>query len=372
MRKLADYLKQGKNFFSRIELKVAIRGGVAAALSWFLGVGFSKFLAHPDSLVSGIWCVLSAFVILQAHLGGTYQAAWVRFLGVLLGSFVGAICTSLLGANPLTLGLSVVLTVCILSLFNLKDSIRIACMSLSVVMILWGLSPSVSPWTFAFFRTIDSTLGILVAVIIAHTLWPSEATQVIRQKMSQVLNLSGKMYRLLMSLGEATEEFAYQSKKIWNEVESLMSETLEFLNESKLELLIKSHSIEQWKNLIDDIERVFNTIQGVQSYRESQLQRIFDEELKSHVNQVVAQTELAFQELSRVLLTNEKSNVMFQTLNATHKLNLDLERFRGTRATRQFDFEEVENYFVFFFNLRHIVEELVVVERTINGLNNNV
>lgn len=367
----AEYLKRGKNFLSRMEVKVAIRGGVAAALSWFLGVGFSKLLAHPDSLVSGIWCVLSAFVVLQAHLGGTYQAAWVRFLGVLLGSFVGAVCTILLGANPLTLGLSVVFTVCILSLLNLKDSIRIACMSLSIVMILWGLTPSVSPWTFAFFRTIDSVLGILVAVVVAHTLWPSEATQVIRQNMSQVLNLCGKMYRLLMTLDESEEVFTCQYKKIRNEAENLIVSTLEFLNESKLELLIKSYSIDQWKNLIDDIEKIYNTILGMQSYRKFHLQRIFDEALNANLTQVITQTELAFLELSRTMLSGEISDAMTQPVNASNALNLDLERFRGTRATRQFNFEDVENYFVFFFNLKQVVEEMLVVERNINKLNTN-
>lgn len=361
--------KKGKAFLSRIEIKVAIRGGVAAGLSWFIGVWFSQTLAHPNNLVSGIWCVLTAIVVLQAHLGGTYKAAWLRFLGVILGSFVGAICTSAFGAHPLTLGLSVILTICLLSLLNLKDSIRIACMSLSVVMILWGLNSSTSPWTFAFFRTIDSVLGILVAVVVAHTLWPSEATQIVRQQMARVLNLSGKMYRQMLTLEGSEEEFKTQYLKILNEADSLIVSSREFLAESKLELLIKSSSIDRWENLIEEIEKIFQVVQNTQGYRQYHLQRIFDEDLSHHLEQVINVSELAFQELSRSLLTGEKVESMSPVLVASDALYLDLERFRTTRATRKFNFEDLENYFVFFFNLKQVVDELVEIEQKINGLN---
>jgi len=364
-----NFGKKVKAFLSRIEIKAAIRGGVAAGLSWFIGVWFSRALAHPNSLVSGIWCVLSAIVVLQSHLGGTYKAAWMRFLGVVLGSFVGAICTSIFGAHPFTLGLSVVLTICILSLLNLKDSIRIACMSLSVVMILWGLNPSTSPWTFAFFRTIDSVLGILVAVAVAHALWPSEATQIVRQQMAQVLNLSGKLYHLTLTLEGSDEEFKAHYLKILNEADNLIVTSREFLTESKLELLIKSSSTDRWENLIEEIEKAFQIVQGIQGYRQHHLQRIFDEELSRHLTQVINLSELAFQDLSRSLLTGEKLDSMSHVLVASDALGLDLERFRSTRATRKFSFEDLENYFVFFFNLKQVVDELVEIEQKINGLN---
>jgi uncharacterized membrane protein YccC len=362
-------LKKGKNFLDRIEIKVAIRGGIAAALSWFLGVWFSKAMAHPDTLVSGTWCVLSAFVVLQSHLGGTYKAAWERFLGVFIGSLIGGVCTSFFGAHPLTLGGSVILTVCLLSFLNLKDSIRIACMSLSVVMILWGLSPEISPWTFAFFRFMDSALGILIAVVIAHTLWPSEATQMLRQKMSQLLNLSGKLYRMLLSMDGELEEFNLAYRKTLDEGDNLIVESRKFLSESKLELLIKASSTDQWENLIDDAERLFHKVLEMHAFRKFQLRRILDSELTSYLTQTANLTEVVFHELSRALLTGEKAESLPQLQMTVHELSVDLERFRTTRATRQFNFADVENYFVFFSNLKQVIDELLVLEEKINQLN---
>ncbi|MBS4167971.1 hypothetical protein [Parachlamydia sp. AcF125] len=113
-------------------------------------------------------------------------------------------------------------------------------MPLSVAMILWGMSRSISPWTFAFFRFIDSALGILTAVIIAYTLWPSEATQMLQQKLPQLLNLSGKLYRMLLTLDEEFEEFNDSYRKSLKEGDNLLLESRKFLSEPKLELLIKS------------------------------------------------------------------------------------------------------------------------------------
>ncbi|MBS4167970.1 hypothetical protein PARA125_000600 [Parachlamydia sp. AcF125] len=55
--------RKRKTFLDRIGLKVAIRGGIAAGLSWFLGVWFSKALAHPDILASGTWCVCGQLLL---------------------------------------------------------------------------------------------------------------------------------------------------------------------------------------------------------------------------------------------------------------------------------------------------------------------
>ena len=100
-----------RKILDRIELKIALKAGIAAFLSLYAGNSFAKLLDRPDYLLSGTWTVMSTFVVLQAHLGGTYKAAWVRFLGVLVGSFMGGFFTSIFGSNSVTLCVSVLFTV---------------------------------------------------------------------------------------------------------------------------------------------------------------------------------------------------------------------------------------------------------------------
>src|SRR5262245_3522074 len=80
-----------RKILAATEAKIAIKTGIAASVSLAIGLSYAEVFDRPDIFVSGLWCVMAAIVVMQAHLGGTYRAAWVRFLGVLIGSIAGAV-----------------------------------------------------------------------------------------------------------------------------------------------------------------------------------------------------------------------------------------------------------------------------------------
>ncbi len=80
----------------RINFKIAVRTGVSASIGLLLGSQFSRLTERPDNLSNGLWCVVSAIVVLQAQIGGTYKAAWNRFFGVTIGALIGAFVTTFL------------------------------------------------------------------------------------------------------------------------------------------------------------------------------------------------------------------------------------------------------------------------------------
>lgn len=358
-----------QKIFGRIEWKIAVKAGIAASMSLFFGLGFSKLLSRPDSLVSGAWCVMSTFVVLQAHLGGTYRAAGVRALGVLVGSLMGGFFTSIFGSTVFSLGISVVLTVAICSMLNLKESIRIACLSLSIVMILWGLRPSISPWMFGLFRFLDSCLGILIAVVVAHALWPTEATQKIRFHIAKTLVALGRLYRQVVSIKSPPDNQERLYRRSVREVNKLQRENRQYLEESKLELLTKTSSTEDWALLIDQLENIYESIAILRNFNQSNVAKMLDDPLTEKLNAVIEETALSFQELSRLLETGESGETLRDLRSAVEGLSEELHRFRSTRRTRKFNFRDVENYFVFFYNLRSIVEEMVKMEEKIQTLN---
>jgi hypothetical protein len=54
---------------------------------------------------------------------------------------------------------------------------------------------------------------------------------------------------------------------------------------------------------------------------------------------------------------------------AVENLNEELTRFRTTHITRKFERQDVENFFVFFYNLRSIIQELLKMEEKVFLLN---
>lgn len=360
-----------KNFFIKsiesIEWRIAVKTGIAASISLFLGLGFSQLLQRPDTLVSGLWCVMASIVVLQAHLGGTYKAAWIRFLGVLVGSIMGGFFTVQFGSGALSLGLSICGTILLCSLIGIKDSVRIASLSVAVVMILWGIRPSISPWTFALFRFLDSCLGILVAVVVAHVFWPEKAATNLQKNITKSLLSMSKLYRLATDLDESDKSI-YASQELELEIDDLMQKNQDFHEVSKLELLTRFDNPEELAILVSQLDSIFKSIVALKNVPKVTLAKVFDDALGNQVTDVVDKSDLAFQLLAKSV-ENEQASVNFDDLQLSlDKLNEEQIRFRATRATRKFNLEDVESFFVFFYNLRSIGDSLIKMHQNLQTL----
>jgi len=358
-----------EKLFNTLEVRVAIKIGLAASISLYTGVGFAALYDRPDYLLSGSWCVLSTFAVLQAHLGGTYRAAWVRILGVLIGSIMGGVFTGLFGSNGISLGVSIAFTVLILSLLQLKDSVRIACMSLSIVMILWGLHPSMSPWKFSLYRFVDSALGILIAVFVAHVIWPSQATERLRANIARTIRAIHRLFKLELSPKQDSKQLDRIRKKLTREILQLLSEAQQFLKECELELLTKSRSLEKWSVLIEHLESIFRSTTKLRTFQEYNLSKILDSQLYSRMSEITQASMITMTDLGERLRRKESEKGSADLLLSLQNLEEELNRFRLTRTTRKFERKDVEHFFVFFYNLRSITEELLKLENKISELN---
>ena len=288
---------------SRVEWKTAIKTGLAAGISLFLALVLTKWLHRPDGVVSGLWALFAALVVQQTHLGSTYRTAWMRLLGVMLGCFMGGLFTTFFGSNPLSVAVSIFLTMVLCSLFYLKDSTRIACLSVAAVMVLWGLKPDVSPWTFAYYRFIDSCLGVGVAVAIAHTLWPAKVSAKIGSSVAATFRALDALYQLgakshPLSDGEK-ETFHAQSHKIYE----LLWANRKIIEDSKLELLSKFSSLEDWKLLYFHLDLTFEGIAALKRVAKGRLSQLMDGELQSTCDKLKAETHAAFELLASTLET---------------------------------------------------------------------
>lgn len=358
------------DYLDKMEGKIAIKAGVTAALSFFLGIAFSTQFNRPDALVSGLWCILTAIVVLQPHLGGTYRAAWLRFLGVLVGSILGAVFTSWFGSSPIPLGISVACTVAICSLLNLSDSFRIAAMSVAVIMVLWGLHPTTSPWVFGLYRFLDSCLGILIAVVVTHTLWPAQATTTIQGNISKSLQLISQLYLYGTGLDSTREHIDKLAKEDLQELNELVYENLEALDESKIELLIRRNDLESWKELTISCEVLLEKISVLRSIDKRVLSMIIDDELSKNLDALVNVTDTALKNLSKQLTKNVWNGIPSTPLlqEAMKALEQDLQRFRSTKATRKFELQDVEGFFVFFYTLMLFSQQIPRLEENVKKI----
>lgn len=347
-------------FLDKLELKTALKTSLAASLSLFLDLFLSKVFNRPDTLISGLWCVLATIVVLQPQLGGTYKAAWIRFSGVAIGSLIGSLFFIYLGANhPTSLGASIFLTIVICSLLNLNDSFRIACLSTAVIIIYGSVNPSFDPWVFSFFRFIDSCIGIIVAIFVAHVLWPEKASEHLRTNVVKILRLLSKQYRVVIDLRLEKNVDLHTLDEIFIETQELFYQNLDYLEESKLESLNRSQEPEEWAFIINQLEIIFESIVALKNVRLEILTKIFDDSLSHHVTNVITTTDASMHDLEKMLEMGKVPLHIDELSTALGDLNQDLLRFRATRTTRKFNLEDVESFFVFFYRLKIIGEAVI-------------
>ncbi len=354
MSKTHQYVLALKKQWEQVEFKMAIKIALTAIFSLLLSFQLDKIIPHPDPVLGGLWCVISSIIVLQENLGGTYKAIWNRLLGVIIGSLCGAFFAAHIGSSVEMLGLAILTTVVLCSLLGLQDSYRIASLSVAVVIIPWEFHPVVGPWTSAFFRFLDTCLGFVVAIVMTHLLWPSQALTKMRLNMAYTFSLLRQFYEHLLIPLNSPHKSQKISQSLVDEVQDSLVQSRLILGESKVELFLRFTPIGIWVDLINYQVRLWDSLLALQNVFNLSLEEVFDEELKQQVKQIVETIDLAFNETALELRTG-KANFNFGEL--THlqkKLNEELMRFRTTKATKKYNLDVVEQYFVFFYQLKQV------------------
>jgi uncharacterized membrane protein YgaE (UPF0421/DUF939 family) len=348
-----------RRIFGNIEFKNAIKSGIAASISLFVGAWFSTLLNRPDTLISGLWCVVSAIVVLQAHIGGTYRAAWERFLGVLIGSILGCTLFYFMGDNPLSLGVAICATVLVCTFLNIQESVRIACLTVAVIMIL-SSSHHISIWWYGLYRFLDSCLGIFIAMLIAHILWPAEATEKIEYNIAKALSSLSKLFHIAVDLDPESERHEKLFQTLKEEVNELLVDSRDNFEDARLEITLRESKLEDWNLLLKLLQESLDAIITIKQLPKSKLNLILDDALLTKLKDFIEITEASFQQLSWAFDENNKvlENSLDELPTSFNDLKEDLVRFRGTRATRQFDWKEIEGFFVFFYSIGMVAEEI--------------
>lgn len=354
-----------KGFLRHTEAKLAFKIGLGSSLSLILGLSFAKFFDRPDTLVSGLWCVLAAIVVMQANLGGTYLSAGIRFLGVVVGSIAGGIFINILGNDPLSLGISVFCTIIICALLNLKDSFRIAALSTAIIIIMGSQHPMINPWIFGLYRFLDSCIGIIVALFVSRFIFPAKAIEGIKQNLAKILNLLGRYY-LVTTRFEVDAALNLTTHEFFEEIDDLLQENKDNRKAAELELLDQQPKMQYWTLLSESIEEIFETINSLNYVNKETVAKIFDDNLAICVQNLIDKTNVALKTIEKMILEVSSTGNLDTLKTAIDEMSEELIRFRETRKTRKFNIEDVENFYFYFYSLRSIGNDTIKMSRQIS------
>ncbi len=168
----------------------AAKTALAATLCWWIALRLG--------LREGYWGAISAIIVLQSNFGATIGASRDRFLGTVIGAVFG-FAFSFFGTLPWNYILAVLLTVTLCGLLGLRNSSRLAAVTLSIVMLVQKTGPH---YLLALHRVGEVFLGIIVAIAVATLVFPDRARLRLRDNLAQeFLLLSSFFEGILQGFG---------------------------------------------------------------------------------------------------------------------------------------------------------------------------
>jgi uncharacterized membrane protein YccC len=231
MRVIASTLPIGK-----MALKIAVAATISFVIAQALRAEYS------------FYAVIAAIIVMGSTAGSTLNLGLQRIIGTIIGAITGAIFSVVLGNTFWSLGINVFLAIFLSSVWKLNEAAKLAGYVSAIVI----LNQSQHPWLYAWNRLLETILGIAVALVVSHTLFPAYAGTELRRCLSQILLELEQLYQLVIK-GAFTETYDratanelkiriialfQKNRGLWKEVkqgqagespERVVSETWDFL-----------------------------------------------------------------------------------------------------------------------------------------------
>jgi len=144
-------------------IRAALAAGMAVAIAEFFQ------LQHP------LYALVGAVIVSDLSPSETRQLGLRRLAGSVLGAAVGAAISYGLPPAPWAIGMSVLVAMFLSSLLRLQGAARVTGYVCGIVVLGHGDHP----WSYGFYRLIETTLGVGIAILVSFVpkLIPVDATK---------------------------------------------------------------------------------------------------------------------------------------------------------------------------------------------------
>jgi len=135
----------------------------------------SLLIARLFRLPESYWAPITSLVITQSSLGAAFSVSWQRWIGTILGAVIGGIVSAYFGPHVLMYAACIFLLGIVCALTRSQYSAyRFGAVALTIVVMI---PRTTAPWTIAFHRFAEVSIGIGVALLFT-LVWPEKEAAV--------------------------------------------------------------------------------------------------------------------------------------------------------------------------------------------------
>jgi len=144
------------NYSSHVPaFQMSLRAAVAAA--------FSVAIDQWWQLQFPIYAMISAVVVTDLKASDTWKLGGPRLVGSVVGAVLGALTCAFLRPNAWEAGVAIFAAMFLSHLLRLRNSAKVTGYTCGIVLLAFGDHP----WEYALHRTIETALGIALAMVVS-------------------------------------------------------------------------------------------------------------------------------------------------------------------------------------------------------------
>lgn len=161
-----------------------IKTGIAAFICAL--IGSTGFINNPFFAIGA--CVVS----MQNTIKDSYNAGFNRIKGTLLGGILGFLVVYIFDYNIFIASIGLIFVIYICNILKLQSSIIVCAITYS--SIAYTISTQ-NPFIYSFHRTLDTTLGVIIGVLINYTIYKPNLLNDILSNIERLRDLSFHLVR---------------------------------------------------------------------------------------------------------------------------------------------------------------------------------
>ena len=339
-------------------LKQGIKTGLAGTIAYAIYAGWN--------LPQGYWAVFAALVVTQTSLGASWKAALYRTIGSASGAVAAALLLPILGSGPVGVGVVLFL---LASLFGymtaLHPAFTAAGFTAALILVFGGIG---EPWHMAWLRVLYTTMGAVIAFLVGALIWPVHAREVLREKIANILEGVGTLYRAITAAALQGVDNEQQVKDLDRRLHDLRRGITQQMEEARSELTFHRFNESGYQRVVEISDQIRRRVTAMAEDRSLYVHAQASPGLVPSIGVVGEKTAEQFSLLA-LAVRHPGTNLRSVELDLVmQQLDQDLARLRAQRATAPFALDRMLPFWALVFNLREMAQDLKELQQALASL----
>jgi len=146
----------------------ATNNTIIAAAAYLAGYYFTQLFQSNNAYLGGLWAVISGIIVFEDSRPKALKPAKLRVVGSFIGALVSGVYLYFFPFSVVGYAVCIGIGTLVCHLLRLPDHIKLASITISVIMIVSAMSNNADPAMNAALRFVESVIGTAVAVIVGY------------------------------------------------------------------------------------------------------------------------------------------------------------------------------------------------------------